>query len=493
MARRPYGGRQKMGSPVEASQQDKSSSDAPAVEASTQPVADAGAEAAGAGPSAPNFSIVIIARNEEERLGRNLTQPGIKAFLEAGGDVLIADTGSTDKTMEVARSHGARAVSLGTKHLHTLSKSMAKMINDKFIRSPDPPLVAAGETFFDFGAARNDAHKHALCDMVLQIDTGDLLEVLDWRTLSRHIADGVTRFSYWHYLGAGHEHQRINRFYDRRIDEWSGCSHEAVAFRLKPKGYKGPNGEDQSGQHQRCIDVPTSVIQVRYIRAYGRKRPYSIGMAIDLMKNPKDPRWYHYLGREMTPEYTNRPTSAIALLEAQGDMEHAWTPERSQSVSYAGQCWEKLCLDYYDKHCKKKGCWDAHAKDLLAKAKASYWRAHDIDPTRREPLIRLADLYRKLAIRTEDRGANVANWQAILSLSVAALQIPNTTMLSENEGNYRHVPFDNCAYALSWLGRWEEAKYHHQKCLEYEPWNQRYKDEAKLYEQYTAKPRQDIG
>ena len=437
--------------------------------------------------SKPNFSIVIIARNEEERIARNLSQAGIKAFMQDGGDVVIADTGSTDNTMAMAETLGARAVSLGKKHLHTLSKRMAKMINDMFVVSPEPPIVTAGETYFDFGSARNDAHKHALHDMVLQIDMCDMLEVLDWRKLSAFIASGVTRFTYCHYLGPGTERQTIARFYDRRIDTWKGISHEAIGWNLKPAGYVGVNGEDQGGQMQQGITVSTKMLQVRYLRNIKKSRPYSIGMAIDIMKNPNDPRWLHYMGREMTPTYTNRPRSAIVLLEKQGDMENAWTPERSSSLTMAGLCYEALLFRHYDKRCAANECWDTYSKDMLDKAMHSYWKAQYIDPSRREPFIRLADLHRKLAIRTKNHDKLQHHWRSILCFATAALQIPNTTLLSEDEGNYREYPHDHAAYALSWLGRWSEAKYHHQKCLEYAPWCARYRDESKLYEKHLAK------
>ena len=48
------------------------------------------------------LSVVIITLNEEARLGRCLES------LPEGVEVVVLDSGSTDKTVEVASKHGAR-------------------------------------------------------------------------------------------------------------------------------------------------------------------------------------------------------------------------------------------------------------------------------------------------------------------------------------------------------------------------------------------------
>lgn len=410
----------------------------------------------------PNFTVVVIARNEEARIGRNLQAPGTAAFLKAGGSVLIADTGSDDKTREVAEAHGAVTCSLGKKHLHTLSRPQAKRINAKFVVPPDAPIVAPGDWYFDFAGARNHASEFAATDMVLHVDTCDMLEALDWRALARMIHNGVTRFTYRHYLGSGTERQSIARFYDRRIDKWGGISHEALSWNAKPKDYVNAKGEPSGGFAQWGVDVPEEMLRVRYFRNANKKRPYFIGMCLDCMADPKSPRWYHYLGREMY--YTHRWHSGIKLLLHQADMDTAWKPEKSQSLVHAGECYEGLKQ------------WD--------KAKKCYWRAHDTDPGRREPFIRLADLYRKqwIALPPEQADRRHDCLLAAVSASKAALQIPNTTALSENEGNYREYPHDNLYWALSWLGRRGKAKYHCKRALAYAPHVKRYSDELATFQ-----------
>jgi len=57
------------------------------------------------------ITIAIIAKNEEEMIG-----PAIKSGLWAD-EVLVLDTGSTDRTVEIAQKLGARVVSVPTKGL----------------------------------------------------------------------------------------------------------------------------------------------------------------------------------------------------------------------------------------------------------------------------------------------------------------------------------------------------------------------------------------
>jgi dolichyl-phosphate beta-glucosyltransferase len=63
--------------------------------------------------AAPSLSIVIPAYNEEERLGPTLDR--VLAWLRArgaGGEVVVADDGSRDRTRAIAEAAGVRVVSL---------------------------------------------------------------------------------------------------------------------------------------------------------------------------------------------------------------------------------------------------------------------------------------------------------------------------------------------------------------------------------------------
>jgi len=50
--------------------------------------------------------IVTIARNEEKTIGRLILS--LKDFTDAGGEIVVLDTGSTDNTVELCRYLGVK-------------------------------------------------------------------------------------------------------------------------------------------------------------------------------------------------------------------------------------------------------------------------------------------------------------------------------------------------------------------------------------------------
>src|SRR5207247_1852525 len=53
-------------------------------------------------PSSPRLTICLIARNEEKFLGQCL-----KSVRDLARQIIVVDTGSTDRTVEIAKEHGA--------------------------------------------------------------------------------------------------------------------------------------------------------------------------------------------------------------------------------------------------------------------------------------------------------------------------------------------------------------------------------------------------
>ncbi len=87
----------------------------------------------------PLLSLCMIVKNEEHNLGACLASAAGLA-----GDIVVADTGSTDRTVEIARQHGARVFSF--------------------------PWVDS------FAAARNESLRHAIGKWVLWLDADDRLD-----------------------------------------------------------------------------------------------------------------------------------------------------------------------------------------------------------------------------------------------------------------------------------------------------------------------------
>ncbi|PWJ52604.1 Glycosyl transferase family 2 [Quadrisphaera granulorum] len=137
---------------------------------------------------------VMIVKDEEDVLDECLT--ALKPFVD---EVVVYDTGSSDRTVEIARSHGVK--------------------------------VIEGYWNDHFGDARNRALEHATCDWVLQIDadeviTGDI-EALR-RQLDTEVHDQVSlTIVSTNYRGGttGMETQPA-RFFRRNLYRWTGALHE---------------------------------------------------------------------------------------------------------------------------------------------------------------------------------------------------------------------------------------------------------------------------
>ncbi|MDD5382130.1 MAG: glycosyltransferase [Candidatus Margulisbacteria bacterium] len=98
------------------------------------------------------LSICMIVKNEEQVLARTL--PNLSKYAD---EIILLDTGSTDKTVEVAQKFGARVYS--------------------FVWSND------------FSAARNESLKHSTGDWILWIDADEYLKEEDLAALKAAISD----------------------------------------------------------------------------------------------------------------------------------------------------------------------------------------------------------------------------------------------------------------------------------------------------------------
>ncbi len=53
------------------------------------------------------LSVVIITHNEEANIGRTLASVG-SLVADGRGEIIVVDSGSTDRTVEIAEAHGAK-------------------------------------------------------------------------------------------------------------------------------------------------------------------------------------------------------------------------------------------------------------------------------------------------------------------------------------------------------------------------------------------------
>ncbi|ULQ57194.1 glycosyltransferase family 2 protein [Flavihumibacter rivuli] len=146
------------------------------------------------------ISVVFIARNEAHILGDT-----IRSLQGLTNDVVVADTGSTDNTMEIARAMGARAFSIGW---------------DGFGKSKNKALQLARYDWVLFLDA-DESIDEGLKQCLLQNDFTDPSIVYKVR-VKNYAGGKEIRFGEW-------RNERKVKFFNRRYARWDDAEvHEKV-------------------------------------------------------------------------------------------------------------------------------------------------------------------------------------------------------------------------------------------------------------------------
>ena len=171
----------------------------------------------------PNFSIILIARNEEVTLPRLVKS--LKHYQELGGEIIIVDTGSTDNTAQVARDLGCIVEEVGDRFITIIDEEKAQQINERFIVDDEQPLVTIGDKLFDFASARNFAASLGKNDMIAMPDCDEIYTKFDVEKIEEAIKNGVEQLEYnfvFSHDQFGNEAIKFLhcKFYDRRKLSW---------------------------------------------------------------------------------------------------------------------------------------------------------------------------------------------------------------------------------------------------------------------------------
>jgi len=114
-----------------------------------------------------DFSAVLIARNEEKTIKRAIDS------LKGTNDIVVMSTGSTDETVKIAESLGARVFEVGDRFIETPTKNDIKLFEKRYGFKPS---FTTESRLFNYAAARNYAMTLAKNDWCLQIDCDEVIE-----------------------------------------------------------------------------------------------------------------------------------------------------------------------------------------------------------------------------------------------------------------------------------------------------------------------------
>ena len=381
----------------------------------------------------PNYSVVLIARNESKTLPRLVES--LSEFQKRGGEIVLVDTGSTDGTQDIARSLGCTVSEVGDRFTHIITKETAYDINLRFVADGEEPIVAEGDRIFDFAAARNYAATLASNDMIAMPDCDEIYTKLDIDKICAEIEAGAEQLEYnfvFSHDADGNEMVKFlhSKFYNRTKQKWVGIIHEVL----------------EGNAHRKFLDE--SIIKLEHWQNVETNRNgYLKGLALSVVNEPLNDRNAHYFGRELL--YKGRPLSAIKQLEAHVAMGR-WPDERSQSQVHIGEAYMMI--------------------GNPQKAIHSWIDAFDTCPTRREPLMKIAEYYNR-----------VGSPQHVVSYAGAAMQIKPGNFYANFQPYYEDAPHELMYWALWELGEYNASKQHFDICVGYHPFKSEYLRDMRNY------------
>lgn len=383
------------------------------------------------------FSIALIARNESKTLPRLMES--LSEFQSKGGEVLLLDTGSTDNTPEIARSMGCIVHEVGDKFRITLDEKLVEEINKKFIVEGEEKIVKVGDSMFDYSSARNYIAQFAKNDMLATPDCDEIYTKLDLDKINEEITNGADQLEYqfvYAHDESGNEMIKFLhcKFYNRAKMKWVGVIHEVL--------------NTFPGVVSNRVNLPESVIKLEHWQNPETNRGgYLVGLAYDCFTNPNNDRNAHYFARELF--YHGRHKSAIEQFKKHIAM-NRWPTEKAASMCYIGESY--MIMGNKDEAFK----W--------------FWMSFDVEPNRREPLMKIAEYYYK-------------NHQAdqLIPILSAVLAIPGGDFYANYQPYYEHLPHEMMYWALHTKGAISAASIHFDACLGYQPLNPKYLHDFRYY------------
>lgn len=381
------------------------------------------------------FSIALIAKNESKTLPRLMES--LSEFISKGGKVVLLDTGSTDGTPDVARHLGCEVHEVGDRFKIKIDSDLAKKINAHFGAPEDQPIVSEGSSIFDYASARNYIAEFSPTDFIATPDCDEVWTKFDLDAINKAIEDGADQLEYsfvYAHNPDGSEAIKFNhsKFYNRTKLKWVGVIHEVL----------------KSDVPVNRVELPETIIKLEHWQNVETNRShYLTGLAYDCYLNPNNDRNVHYFARELF--YYGRFDLALKQFEHHLTL-GGWPTERASSLCIMGEIY--LAMGNKDEAFKH------------------FWMSFDLEPNRREPLMKMAEYYYKK--KQPDQLIAVLN---------AILTIKGGDFYANYQPYYENIPHEMMYWALWIKEEIAASKSHFDICLAYQPFNPKYLHDFRFY------------
>lgn len=203
------------------------------------------------------ISVCIIAKNEEKYL-----EGCLQKLIPYGFEIIVTDTGSTDKTMEIAKKYTNKVYEF-------------PWIND-------------------FSAARNFSASKASNQWILALDCDEYLESIDIDKLLNMLPShrkevGIISLENLIKNGnsIGKSNQKVNRLYNKKYSKFEGLIHEQI--------------RSTTGNNIPAFDVPIFIKHYGYMlteKELDKKNERNISLLLkEIENNPNEPYYYFQIGQ----------------------------------------------------------------------------------------------------------------------------------------------------------------------------------------------------
>jgi len=353
-----------------------------------------------------NYKICVyaIAKNEEK-----FAAEWYDSMSEADY-IVVLDTGSTDRTVEILKEKGA-------------------IVESKII---DP---------WRFDVARNDSMKLIPKDADIAVCT-DLDELFDsgWATILREFwtddAEKAQSRYTWNYDKDGKPRIRIwyQKIHDNRGNwYWEMPIHETLTHRVK------------SGNDIKMVLLPEEFHlhhQLVMDNIEGPKKSYLPLMEVAIKENPTGFMENWYYGRELYFHKRYEDSARqLEYVQTLPDVDYRY--QKSGSLIYLGNAYFMLG-DY-------------------KKAEHAYLKSTELVTDIRDPLINLQLFY-----------YNTKRWYACIDTGLRAIEInPVRSTWYEDERNYKEIPHDYLSIAYYYIGDYKNSLKHIDIALGFDPNDER--------------------
>lgn len=266
----------------------------------------------------PKLSLTMIVKDEESNLARCLDS--VAPYVD---EKIIVDTGSTDRTKEIAASYGATVIDCNPE-----THPQFFFIDDE--RTGAPPPYSGKPALGNFGEARNVSLDAATGDYVLWLDADDVLEggTLLQKTVEdmqrRGISIAWMRYDY----GFDDQGRTLCRLWRERLvargaSRWSNPIHEVMLPRPDMPQVKL---DHMVVRHCRSAERTANVAN----------RNFKV-LKQHLAKNPDDARTLFYFGNEAR---MIDPDAAVVAYKKYVELS-GWAEERAFARCALGEMYEQ--------------------------------------------------------------------------------------------------------------------------------------------------------